>query len=110
MGICQMLLLQLRFEIYSIWNDITYISMWSDLFTYSDWSNDQSLLVLVTDIIAISNVCNCVAVTLGHLLGGEPHLTAEMFYNELGLSEEAVNLLLQARVNVSKVICFIQCN
>ncbi len=27
----------------------TYISSWSDLSTYTDWSNQQSLVVLVTD-------------------------------------------------------------
>ncbi len=49
MGICHMLLLQLRFYIYSVLNVTkTYISTWSDLSTYSDWSNQKSLVALVT--------------------------------------------------------------
>ncbi len=48
MGICQMLLLQLCFDIYSVLNKKAYIYTWSDLSTYSDWSNQQSLMALVT--------------------------------------------------------------
>ncbi len=43
MGICQMLLQQLHFGIYSVLKEKNpYISTWSDLFTHSDWSNHQS--------------------------------------------------------------------
>ncbi len=52
MGLCQMLLLHLCFDIYSDLNEKKHpdISMWSDLSIYSDWFNQQSLMALVTGL------------------------------------------------------------
>ncbi len=49
MVICQMLLLQLRFNIYSVLNDKNpYMSTWFDLSTYYDWCHQQSVMALLT--------------------------------------------------------------
>ncbi len=50
-----MLLLQNNFNIFSASIKKTYISTWCDLCMFPDWSNQQSLPALVTDIFINRN-------------------------------------------------------
>ncbi len=57
MGICQMILLQIPFNIYKALTKKTYISTWSDLFLFPDWSNQLSLVVCDScDVESVRNL------------------------------------------------------